>query len=139
VVPADEILNQVKGLKVLIADDDIASEMLLSRILIGISSKIIKARTGVEVLEMCRNHPDLDLIMMDIRMPVMNGYEATRQIRQFNKSVIIIAQTAYGFADDREKAISAGCNDYISKPIFREKLLSVIKKHFAIEAKPYTN
>ena len=139
VVLADEILNQVKGLKVLIADDDIVSEMLLTGILIDVSSKIIKARTGVEVLEVCRNYPDLDLIMMDIRMPVMNGYEATRQIREFNNSVIIIAQTAYGLADDRKKAISAGCNDYVSKPIFREKLLSIIKKHFAKEAKPHTN
>jgi PAS domain S-box-containing protein len=139
VVKANEILNQIKGLKILIADDDSISEMLLSRILIGISSKIIKARTGKEVLEVCRNHPDLDLILMDIRMPEMNGFEATRQIRQFNRSVIIIAQTAYGFADDREKAISAGCNDYVSKPIFKEKLLSVIRKHFVIEAKPRIN
>lgn len=126
-VTSDEIPNKIKGLKILIADDDFVSEMLLSRILIGVSSIIIKARTGMEVIEACRNHPDLDLILMDIRMPEMNGYEATRQIRQFNRSVIIIAQTAYGAADGREKAISAGCNDYILKPILGEKLLSIIK------------
>jgi CheY-like chemotaxis protein len=68
---------------------------------------------------------------MDIRMPIMNGYEAARQIRQFNQDVIIIAQTAYGLAHDREKAISAGCNEYISKPISKDKLLSYMQKHFA--------
>jgi CheY-like chemotaxis protein len=67
---------------------------------------------------------------MDIQMPVMNGHEATRQIRQFNKDVVIIAQTAFGLSGDREKAIEAGCNDYISKPINKDELLSLIKKYF---------
>jgi hypothetical protein len=63
-------------------------------------------------------------------MPVMNGHEATRQIRQFNKDVVIIAQTAFGLSGDREKAIEAGCNDYISKPIKKDELLSLIQKYF---------
>jgi CheY-like chemotaxis protein len=67
---------------------------------------------------------------MDIQMPVMDGYEATRQIRQFNPDVIIIAQTAYALPDNLEKAIVAGCNDYISKPIKRDKLIDLIKKYF---------
>jgi CheY-like chemotaxis protein len=66
---------------------------------------------------------------MDIRMPKMDGNEATRQIRQFNKDVIIIAQTAYAFSDDKEKAIEAGCNDYISKPINMTLLIGLILKH----------
>jgi CheY-like chemotaxis protein len=67
---------------------------------------------------------------MDIKMPVMDGYEATRQIRKFNKDVIIIAQTAYGLSGDEEKAIAAGCNDYIAKPLFIPLLKSLIQKHF---------
>jgi len=67
---------------------------------------------------------------MDIRMPELNGYEATRQIRQFNREVVIIAQTAYGFSGDREEAMEAGCNDYISKPINRTNLLALIGEHF---------
>jgi hypothetical protein len=67
---------------------------------------------------------------MDIQMPGINGYEATRQIRQFNQDVIIIAQTAFGLTGDREKAISAGCNDYIAKPISKNELFSIIKKYF---------
>jgi CheY-like chemotaxis protein len=62
-------------------------------------------------------------------MPKMDGNEATRQIRQFNKDVIIIAQTAYAFSDDKEKAIEAGCNDYISKPINITSLFELITKH----------
>jgi CheY-like chemotaxis protein len=65
---------------------------------------------------------------MDIQMPEMGGYEATKQIREFNKEVIIIAQTAYGLAGDKEKALDAGCNDYISKPIKKEVLLHKIGK-----------
>ena len=78
----------------------------------------------------CRTNPDLDLILMDIQMPELNGYEVTRQIRQFNKDVVIIAQTAFGLSGDREKAIEAGCNDYIAKPINKAELLSLIQKYF---------
>ena len=63
-------------------------------------------------------------------LPEMDGFEATRQIRGFNKDVIIIAQTAYGLSGDREKALDAGCNDYISKPIIREELFVLIQKYF---------
>jgi hypothetical protein len=63
-------------------------------------------------------------------MPDLNGYEATRQIREFNKDVIIIAQTAYGLSDDREKALDAGCNDYISKPINKNEFDALIQKYF---------
>jgi len=60
----------------------------------------------------------------------MDGYEATRQIRQINKDVVIIAQTAFGLSGDKEKAIMAGCNDYIPKPIQREKLVNLLQKYF---------
>ena len=83
----------------------------------------------MEAVEMCRNNPDLDLILMDIQMPGLNGYEATRQIRQFNKKVVIIAQTAFGLSGDREKSIAAGCNDYIAKPISKAGLIALIQKY----------
>jgi CheY-like chemotaxis protein len=66
---------------------------------------------------------------MDIKLPVLDGYAATQQIREFNKDVIIIAQTAFGFIRDREKALEAGCNDYISKPIDQDLLIELIEKH----------
>ena len=66
---------------------------------------------------------------MDIKMPDINGYDATREIRKFNKKVIIIAQTAYGLAGDREKALQAGCNDYIAKPIKMKVMLDMISRN----------
>ena len=67
---------------------------------------------------------------MDIKMPEMDGFESTRQIRQFNKEVIIIAQTAFTGSGEREKALEAGCNDFITKPINKTLLKELIKKHF---------
>jgi len=120
---------EIKNLKILIVEDDEISYSLLTKTLTKISKEVLHAITGVEAVEACRNNPDLDLVLMDIRMPVMDGNEATQQIRQFNKDVIIIAQTAYGFSGDREMAIKAGCNDYISKPINKTLLIELIKKH----------
>jgi hypothetical protein len=129
VVSAEHKEVQVKNLKILIVEDDEISYSLLTRMLQKISKEVLHAITGVQAVEMCNNNPDFDLVLMDIRMPKMDGNEATRQIRQFNKDVIIIAQTAYAFSGDKEKAIEAGCNDYISKPIDQILLYELIKKH----------
>ncbi len=134
VVPAEDAENpvnpEVSGLKILIAEDDETSQKLISITVNKLSKEVIKARTGNEAVEICRKNPDIDLVLMDIQMPDMNGYEATSQIRQFNKEVVIIAQTAFGLFGDREKAIEAGCNDYIAKPINQSKLFALIKKYF---------
>ncbi|MBC8439958.1 MAG: response regulator [Deltaproteobacteria bacterium] len=120
----------IKKLKILMVEDDEASEQFLSLAVKSFDKGGLKARNGIEAIEVCRNNPGIDLILMDIRMPEMNGYEATRQIREFNQEVVIIAQTAYGLSSDREKAIEAGCNDYISKPIDVALLKALIKKYF---------
>jgi len=113
----------------LIVEDDEISYSLLARMLQKISKEVLHTITGVQAVEACRNNPDLDLVLMDIRMPKMDGNEATRQIRQFNKDVIIIAQTAYSFSGDNAKSIESGCNDYITKPINKTLLYELIKKH----------
>jgi len=123
-------VGAMKNLKILIAEDDESSEMFLSTALTRLVKELLIARTGVKAIEICRNNPDIDLVLMDIRMPDMDGYEATRQIREFNKDVVIIAQTAYALAGDREKAIEAGCNDHIGKPIIISVLKGLIQKHF---------
>jgi len=125
-----EAVNQIKNLKILIVEDDSISKLLITKAVSIYGGEVLKAGTGVEAVETCLNNPDVDLVMMDVNMPEMNGYEATRQIRQFNKSVIIIAQTAYGLSSDREEAIASGCNDYISKPINIDKLRALIQKYF---------
>ncbi len=114
---------------VLIVEDDITSEILLETVLKKVTRKILKARTGLDAVEMARNHPEINIIFMDIRLPIIGGYEVTKKIREFNKEVIIIAQTAFGLAGDREKVISSGCNDYLSKPYKVEDILRLMKKH----------
>jgi len=121
--------NQVKKLKILIAEDDESSSQLISIVVRKFGGEIINVPTGTEAVRACFENPEIDLILMDIQMPQMDGYEATRQIRQFNTDVVIIAQTAYALSGDKERAIDAGCNDYISKPIKSENLLNLIRKH----------
>lgn len=126
----DENINQLSNLKILIAEDNENSGILIKILANTFSNRVLAAVTGKEAVEICRNHPDIDLILMDIKMPVLNGYEATKQIREYNKDVIIIAQTAFGFSGDREKALNAGFNDYILKPINKNQLFQAIRKYF---------
>jgi CheY-like chemotaxis protein len=119
-----------KGIKILIVEDEKFSIDYLSVVLEKYGKQILVAKTGTEAIEMSQKHPDIDLILMDIRMPEMDGYEATRRIRKFNKEVFILAQTAFAQMGDKEKCIEAGCNDYITKPIKKEKLLEIIANRF---------
>jgi PAS domain S-box-containing protein len=121
---------QLKKLNVLVAEDDEVSFSLLTRNLQKISKEVIHAKTGLEAVLACRKYPDLNLVLMDIKMPDMDGHEATRQIRLFNKDIIIIAQTAFVLSNEREKAIEAGCNEYITKPVNMTILFELIKKYF---------
>ena len=120
-----------KKLKILIVEDDETSQLFLARAVKTYGREILKARSGTEAVAACRNAPDIDLVLMDIRLPEMSGYEATRKIREFNRTVIIIAQTAYGLSGDREKAIEAGCFDYLSNPIENDVLTGKIQKYFS--------
>lgn len=129
-VPGEVTESKVKNLKILIAEDDKISERLLTLAVKCFSSEILTVKNGLDAVETCRNHPDIDLVLMDIQMPVMDGHEATRQIKQFNNKVIIIAQTAYALANDKIKAIEAGCDDYMSKPIDKVLLHVLINKYF---------
>jgi len=121
---------QIKKLKILIAEDDKMAEKYLENVLKNISKEILFAKNGIEAIETISQNPDIDLVLMDIQMPEMSGYEATRKIREFNKDVVIIAETAYAISGDREKALEAGCNDYISKPIKKNRLMEMIEKYF---------
>ena len=118
------------GMKILIVEDDAISKLLITIAVKPFSREIIKVSTGIEAIEICRKFPDIDLVMMDINMPEMGGYEATNEIRKFNKNIVIIAQTANGMQSDHDNAIKAGCNDYISKPINISTLSKLICKNF---------
>jgi hypothetical protein len=122
--------TSIFNLKILIAEDDMASEILISREVKKYCRELLKVKTGLAAVEACRNNPDTDLILMDIKMPKMDGYEATREIRKFNKKVVIIAQTAFALPGDRQKSIDAGCDDYISKPLNNAVLRKLIGEYF---------
>ncbi len=115
----------------IVEDEDVVSEYL-SLVLNDLSDSLLYSSNGFEAVEICRNNRNIDLVLMDLKMPIMGGYEATRKIRSFNKDVIIIAQTAYALKGDREKAIEVGCNDYISKPINKDELIEKIGKWFHV-------
>lgn len=122
-------IKHFKKLKILIAEDDSVSELLLEIAVKDIARHVLKVSNGKDAIEQCRKNPDIDIVLLDLKMPETNGYDAVAQIRSFNKKLIIIAQSAYGMFGDREKAIAAGCNDYISKPIDKKKLLQLIAKY----------
>jgi hypothetical protein len=115
---------------ILIAEDDDSSMTLMEFHMKKLEVALIHAKNGQEAVEYIRkNGKAVDLVLMDINMPVMNGYTAARLIRELNPSMPIIAQTAYAIAGDRERAIESGCIDYIAKPINGNQLINLIKKY----------
>ncbi|CAM3533167.1 response regulator [Flavobacterium gelidilacus] len=117
------------NLKILIAEDDEISKTLLTFLLKPIASELLIARNGQEAVELYKINPDIDIILMDIQMPIMDGFEATRQIRLINSNVKIIAQTAFALSGDEGKIKNSGCNSYINKPIKKEALYLAIKEN----------
>ncbi len=114
---------------VLIVEDDRASYKLLKVLLHSIEIKTIWAEGGNESVEICSDNPDIDLILMDIKMPDMNGYEATKLIKKYRPELPIIAQTAHALYGDDIKAKKAGCDEYITKPIKKKELFELMSKY----------
>ncbi|MFO8053909.1 MAG: response regulator [Bacteroidales bacterium] len=117
---------QWKGCKVLIAEDVESNYLMLESALEETQAEVFHASNGKEAVELFEKNPDIDIILMDIKMPVMDGLEATRKIKEQNPEVPIIAQTAFVVDFERTDAIKAGCDDYISKPINFEVLFKMM-------------
>lgn len=115
-------------LRTLLVAEDVDSNFLLMNTVLGKRYKLIRARDGREAVNMYKEHHP-DLIFMDIKMPYMDGLEATRLIRGYSKDVPIIALTAFAFESDRERAIEAGCNDYLTKPVSQEAIERILEKY----------
>ncbi|MDP2113452.1 MAG: ATP-binding protein, partial [Bacteroidota bacterium] len=125
-----EPVFKINGTKtVLIAEDEDTNFLLLEELLSGLNIRIIRALNGAEVVDICRLTHNVDLVLMDIKMPVMDGYTATKLIRKFKSDLPIIAQTAYADERDRQEALAMGCSDYISKPFKRTMIVSKIMEH----------
>ena len=113
---------------ILIAEDDSSVYFYLQQLLMSEKIETIHAQDGLEAINIIKNNQHIDLILMDIKMPIMGGLEATRQIKEIKPTIPIIAQSAFNTDVDIKSAFDAGCNDYISKPFDRKTLLDKIAK-----------
>ena len=120
----------LKDKKILIVEDDVSSRLYLNKILEKTGALLLNASDGREAIEIAGNDPSIDIILMDIQLPVIDGYTAVKRIKELRKDITIIAQTAYSLLGDREKIISAGFDEYIVKPIFPQQLIEkLVKSH----------
>ncbi|MGM0530811.1 MAG: transporter substrate-binding domain-containing protein [Bacteroidota bacterium] len=116
-----------KNITMLVAEDDESNFILIKEMMQDKNITFIRTKDGKETLEKIRNNPDIDLVLMDIKMPLMDGYEATREIKKLRPGLPVIAQTAFASQKDREKAINAGCEGYLAKPIQVNDLMDYIE------------
>ena len=114
---------------ILIAEDVESNFLYLKAVLSKLNAVIYWAKNGIEAVEICTKIGNIDLVLMDLQMPEMNGYEATQILKKKFPELPIIAQTAFAMSDDREKAIDAGCDDYLAKPIKSKDLLSMVEQY----------
>ncbi len=133
VIPTDtKVVNTVPVIAkpvILIAEDDESNLFYLQAILMKMNIALIPASNGKEAVEKCHNHPEISLVLMDLKMPVKDGFDATREIKSFRKNIPVIAITAFAMNDDKKKAAEAGCDDYLFKPVNREALSDKLKKY----------
>ncbi|MFB6319684.1 PAS domain S-box protein [Saccharicrinis sp. FJH54] len=127
------------GEHILVAEDDYISYKYLYEVLSSYDLKVSRAENGEQALKSVLNDPTINLVLMDILMPVMDGLEATRKIREKKITVPVIAQTAFAFESDRERCINAGCDDYLSKPVKEKELVNVLHKYLNLKNKPVLN
>ena len=118
----------LKGRIILIVEDDLSSRLYLNKILEKTGMKIYNAGNGQEAVDTVSLNPGIELILMDIQLPVMDGYTATKKIRESRENIVIIAQTAYGLLGEKEKILDWGFNDYIVKPIYSQVLIEKLIK-----------
>jgi two-component system, cell cycle response regulator DivK len=117
---------------ILIVEDIPSNYQLLAAYLSRTGANIIHTLNGMPVLEILKENKDIDLILMDLQLPDINGIEITKMIRKEDETIPIIAQTAHALAIDRERCIKAGCNDYIAKPIRKQDFLNIVKQYIHV-------
>ncbi len=114
------------GKTILIVEDDISSIFYLKEILKDSGVDLLFAEDGKKAISVFKDHSEINLILMDIQLPVLNGYETTRKIKSLNPNLPVIAQTAYAMPEEKIKCLEAGCNDYLAKPLDPKILLQKI-------------
>ncbi len=116
---------------ILVVEDDDVNYKFIETVLLENQAQVIWAHNGLQAIELCKSINKIELILMDIKMPEMDGFEATRKIKQLFKNIPIIAQTAFALPEDKEKCLEAGCDDHIIKPIDVKDMLQKINKFFS--------
>lgn len=124
------VTKTLKGKKILIVEDDLSSRLYLNKILERAGADLLNAGDGVEAISITEKNPDIDIILMDIQLPLMDGYTAAKKIRELGRDIKIVAQTAYGMSDDMETIIDSGFDDYILKPIYADQLVDKLASYF---------
>ena len=114
---------------ILIVEDDSYSKQILIELLKPQGANILIAHDGLEALQICKKYSEIDIVLMDLQLPKLDGLETTKRIKKFRPNIVIIAQTANAMPEDKEKSLSAGCNDYIAKPIDTQKLIKMLNKY----------
>jgi len=122
-----------EGRVFLVAEDDKFSYKFLEGFLKQTRAEVIRASDGREAVELCRKNPNIDLILMDIQMPEMNGLTATEEIKKFNRHIPVIAQTANAISEERQRCLEAGCDDFITKPVNITELYAKIDKWLSVK------
>jgi PAS domain S-box-containing protein len=125
VTPTDLDADEV----ILIAEDEYINYLYLEALFENYPFKLLHAVNGDEAIKLAKNNSSIGLILMDMKMPKINGLEATKEIRKSNKTIPIIALTAYAFEEDKQKALNAGCNDYLTKPFDEKTLIEMVEKY----------
>lgn len=116
------------GVTILIVEDVDTNYFYISALLEKLNAKIIRAINGKKAVEFCRNDPSIMIVLMDIDLPIMNGYEATKAIKQLRPELPVVAQTAMAMSGEKERCIEAGCDEYLAKPIRKDDIIKVISK-----------
>lgn len=122
-------MNDKKNPAILIAEDVESNFLYVKAVLSKLNANVFWAKNGIEAVDICEKEDIMDLVFMDLQMPEMNGYEATKILKKKYPGLPIIAQTAFAMSDDREKALDAGCDDYLAKPIKSKDLLTIAEKY----------
>lgn len=115
---------------ILIVEDDLVSKEFLEALFEPTNVQLVMVDRGSEAIELFKSREHFDCVLMDIRLPDINGFEVTKKCKEINNSTPIIAQTAFAMEDDKSKCISAGCDDYVSKPIDKDILFEKIDRLF---------
>jgi PAS domain S-box-containing protein len=127
--PQSGAVHQIENIKILVAEDEEINFQFVEEIFDGLPVKIIRALNGLEAVELCRQIQDINIVLMDIKMPLMNGYDALNIIKTFRPELPVVALTAYAMVEDREKALEQGCVAYLSKPVKQKDLMDIISRH----------